>query len=125
MMSGRRAPVFFAVLLACMAALTGCSGSSKKDFAELYAQAVTIKHGQPEAEVVALLGEPKERKSGSFGDGTLLVYPGESPEDNHIMIVITDGKVTSGMATKKGEVTTFGRDASHSEPAKGTRPQSP
>lgn len=123
---GRRSILFCALAASSLAAIGGCSSkASQPDFATLYDQALTIKHGQTEAEVIALLGEPKERKSGNFGAGTLLVYSGESPEDNHIMIVITDGKVSSGVATKNGVLTNFGRDASHSQPAKSGRPEAP
>ncbi len=118
--------ILCALVAGSMTVTVGCGGTANKsDFPTLHDQAVTLKHGQTEAEVIALLGEPKERKSGSFGPNTLFVYSGESPEDNHIMISITDGKVSSGMATKNGMVTTFARDAANSQPAKGRRPQAP
>lgn len=118
--------ILSALAAGSFATLLGCGGkASQADFPTHHDQAVTLKHGQTEAEVIALLGEPKERKSGSFGPSTLLVYSGEQPEDNHVMIVITAGKVSSGMATKNGEVTTFARDAAHSQPATGGRPKAP
>lgn len=109
-----------------LALLGGCVGKTNNpEFALLYGNAMTIKHGQTEAEVIELLGEPKETIEGKSGNGKVLSYYAGSPIDNFISITITDGKVTAGMATKNGEVTTFARDAAHSQPAAGGRPIAP
>jgi hypothetical protein len=115
------------VLAAGSSALVGgCVGTTNKpEFALLYGNAMTIKHGQTEAEVIDLLGKPNETVTKEDGNGKVLSFYSGSPIDNNIMIVITDGKVTGGMATKNGEVTTFARDAAHSQPATGGRPKAP
>ena len=115
-----------ALVAGSMALLGGCVGkTNKSEFALLYGNAMTIKHGQTEAEVIDLLGKPNETVTKEDGNGKVLSFYSGSPIDNNIMIVITDGKVTGGMATKSGEVTTFARDAAYSQPATGGRPKAP
>jgi hypothetical protein len=116
----------FVLAAGSSALLGGCVGKTNKpEFALLYGNAMTIKHGQTEAEVIDLLGKPNETVTKEDGNGKVLSFYSGSPIDNNIMIVITDGKVTGGMATKNGEVTTFARDAAHSQPATGGRPKAP
>lgn len=98
----------YAITLASLAALAGCGDNAPKtDFAALYDKAMTLKHGQTEAEVIALLGEPKERSTGSPENGTRFVYHGESAKGSNLIIVIKDGKVFSGVATRNGSVIPF------------------
>lgn len=108
MSSGRHPLPLYAFALAALAGLAGCGdGGPKTDFAALYDKAMTLKHGQTEAEVIALLGEPKERSGDSPENGTRLVYHGESAKGSNLIIVIKDGKVFSGLATKGGAVIPF------------------
>lgn len=110
MLRGRRTLFLCAIALGSLVSVTGCgSKTNPTDFATLYDQAMTIQHGQTEAEVIALLGEPIERSEGDPENGTRLVYSAEKATGNNIIVVIKDGKVLSGVATRNGTVTPFGR----------------
>ncbi len=126
MPSFRSLTTLFVLAAGSSALLGGCVGKTNKpEFALLYGNAMTINHGQTEDEVIDLLGKPNETVTKEDGNGKVLSFYSGSPIDNNIMIVITDGKVTGGMATKSREVTTFARDAAHSQPATGGRPKAP
>lgn len=109
MPSLRKSLLLCAAVISILAFMAGC-GESKApagDFTALYDKAMTLKHGQTEAEVIALLGEPKERSTGSPENGIRFVYHGESAKGSNLIIVIKDGKVFSGLATKNGSVIPF------------------
>lgn len=110
MSRGRRFLILFVLAFGTLTVLGGCgSKASGPDFAKLYDQAMTIQNGQSEAEVIALMGEPIERSEGDPENGTRLVYSAEKATGNNIIVVIKDGKVFSGVATRNGTVTPFGR----------------
>lgn len=99
--------------------------TNQTEFDLLYGNALTIKHGQTEAEVIELLGKPNETLKGESEGSKVLSFYSGAPIDNHITVSIKDGKVVGGMAVKNKELSIFGKNASGSEPAKGGRPQAP
>ncbi len=109
MPSLRKSLLLCATVISILAFMAGCGESKapKGDFTALYDKAMTLKHGQTELEVIALLGEPLERSGGDPENGTRLVYSADKATGNNIMIVIKDGKVFSGLATKSGSVIPF------------------
>ena len=76
MPSLRKSLLLCAAVISILAFMAGCGEGKtpKGDFTALYDKAMTLKHGQTESEVIALLGEPPAICGDDPENGTILVF---------------------------------------------------